>query len=347
MNTYNCPNCGCPIHEHSGDKCICQACGSELSIAELEKRSAFTEQLNKRIKDEVYADERNKRKREESDAERYAEKNRNESRQEEANIKLTEAEEALRRAEIRRANAEAANAGKAKTIILNGPDATMLGENAVRAFVAKDFQTAFKAATEVLATDKDHIGACFITSFKSYVVDHNRAGMNGFIQRITSSDYAVLDSDQSMLQDLMATAPTKLMDFEEQILSFVYNNSVGDPAKEEATCKFVDSFSPPIINSRSDHSFMTPNMVWLYRNLAAYCTIPKTCHALICSINSNPESPVKNGRYYLKSVSKKFYDEYVLPINDIIGSMKSEKYRSQFSKGYEQYRSSYQQKAGI
>ncbi len=348
MYTYHCTQCGCAIHVDSNTvECICEACGTEFTAAQLSERQELIEQLRQRVHDEVYADEENKRLREESDAKRHADENENKTKQEEANIKLTEAEAELRKAQIRAANAEAANAGKAKTIIVNGPNTAELGENAVKAFVAKDFQNAFTAADTVLATDKDHVGAYFIKSYKEYVVNKRPSGLDGFIAKITNSSYAIADADLFMLEDLLATTPERLKAFEKQILTFVYHNSVGDPAKEASACKFVDSFSPAIIASRSDHTFLTAEMIDLYGKLAEFCTIPKTCHTLICSINANPESPIKSGRFYLKSVSEKFYKEYVIPIGGIVGKMKSQQYRAKFSDAYEKYKLSFVQKAGI
>ena len=100
----------------------------------------------------------------------------------------------------------------------------------------------------------------------------------------------------------------RVMPYENQVLSFLYNNRQ-TPVQ---TREYVDSISPNFIAKRADHSFMTGEMAETYRKLAAYCSIPKTCYALIGAIQNNPESPLKNGKYYAKTINRKFYDEYIL-----------------------------------
>ena len=81
--------------------------------------------------------------------------------------------------------------------------------------------------------------------------------------------------------------------------------------------------------------------------LAAFCSIPKTCFALLGAIESNPESPLKSGAFYLTGKSKRFYDEYVIPVGEIIDKMRSEKNRPQFQKAFADKSRNYRQKAGI
>ena len=65
------------------------------------------------------------------------------------------------------------------------------------------------------------------------------------------------------------------------------------------------------------------------------------------AIESNPASPLKNGEYYLTGKNKKFFDEYVIPVGEIIDNMKSEKNRPQFQKAFADKSQIYRKKTGI
>ena len=112
-------------------------------------------------------------------------------------------------------------------------------------------------------------------------------------------------------------------------------------------CKFVDGFSPNIVMARENGRFLSGDLLNMYMKLSAFCSIPKTCFALLGAIESNPASPLKNGEYYLKGESKKFLDEYVTPVGEIINSMKSEKNRPQFQQAFADKSRNYRQKTGV
>ena len=112
-------------------------------------------------------------------------------------------------------------------------------------------------------------------------------------------------------------------------------------------CKFVDGFSPNIIAARTNGNFLTGDLLDAYTKLSALCSIPKTCFALLGAIEANPDSPLKSGAYYLTGKSKKFYDEFVTPVGEIIDGMRSEKNRPQFQQAFADKSRLYRQKAGI
>ena len=147
------------------------------------------------------------------------------------------------------------------------------------------------------------------------------------------------------LCQLFTSGRLKLADYEAQILALVYANA--NELGPTAVCKFVDEFSPNIIATRSNNNFLSGDLLDLYMKLSAFCSVPKTCFALLGAIETNPASPLKNGAYYLTGKSKKFYDDYVTPVGKIIDNMRSEKNRPQFQKAFSDKSRNYRQKTGI
>lgn len=93
--------------------------------------------------------------------------------------------------------------------------------------------------------------------------------------------------------------------------------------------------------------FLTRDLVKIYIKLTELCNIPKTCFALLKSIQENPDSPYVNNSFYLQAKAKYFFDNFIQPVGEIIGSMKSMELRDKFISSYNKKRDKYKLDAAI
>ncbi len=336
MYNLSCLNCGFIIEvDDKTESCECEACGATCSVADLLAHQQKVKAVVEKVAQEFESRTREERERKKAEEER---KKADEERQ-----KQTEAYIARRQAdaEVERAK----SAGKPQTVIVNGPNVPEIANNAVSAFAAKDFTTALKGAKEVLSNNADNIPAGFIAAFNEEVFNKRMHQLDGFFQKVPKLPGSVSAEDMEQLCQLFISGRLKLAGYETQILELVYTNA--QEMGPAAVCKFVDAFSPNIIASRTNGSFLAGGLAEVYTQLAAFCSIPKTCFTLLGAIESNPESPLKTGAFYMTGKSKKFYEDLVAPVGKIIDSMRSEKNRPQFQKAYADKVKVYRQKTGI
>jgi len=332
MLNLNCLSCGFLISaEENEESCVCEACGNSWKVAQLtEYRQKVQDVLQKVTQDF----ERIEKQAEEDRARRKADEER--KKQTEDYIARRQAD-----AEVERAK----SAGKPQTVIVNGPNIPEIVDNAVSAFVAKNFTSAASGASEVLANDAKNLPAGFIVAFNEQIFNKKMYQLDKFFSNIPSLPGTISSEDLGKLCQLFTAGRIKLAAYEAQILNLVYTNA-GESGASEVR-KFVDSFSPSIIATRGDGNFLSGELLDTYIKLAAFCSIPQTCFALLSAIETNPASPLKNGEYYLKSKNKKFFDNFVVPVGQVIDNMKSEKNRPQFQQAFADKSRNYRTKAGV
>ena len=332
MLNLNCLSCGFLIEvDEYAESCECEACSNTWQVAQLtayrKKVQDVLEQVTEDFrKIEQQAEEARKRKQAEEDRKKA----------DESYIARRQADAELERAK---------NEGKPKTVIINGPDVQGILDNAVAAFAAKDFASAVNGANEVLSSDAKNLPAGFIIAFNEQVFKKRMHQIDQFFANVPALPGAISAEDLDKLCQLFMVGRLKLADYEAQILNLLYTN--GQEMGPAAVCKFVDGFSPNIIAARSNAAFLSGDLLDAYMKLSAFCSIPRTCFALLGAIESNPDSPLKNGAYYLTGKNKKFFDEFVTPVGEIVNKMRSEKNRPQFQQAFADKSRVYRQKAKI
>lgn len=332
MLTFNCLSCGFLINTNeNAESCTCEACGNKWTLLQL---TEYRQRVQDTIAKVTQDFER---------IEKQAEADRERRKADEERKKQTEAYIARRQADAELEKAK--NAGKPKTVIINGPDVQSIADNAVSAFVARDFNSAVKGANEALAIDAKNLPAAFIIAFNEQVFKKRMHQLDNFFAHVPTLPGSISSEDMTKLCQLFTAGSIKLSDYEAQILNLVYANS--NDMGPAAVCKFVDGFSPNIIAARSNGSFLSGSLLDSYMKLSAFCSIPRTCFALLGAIEANPDSPIKNGAYYLTGKSQKFYEQYVTPVGEIVNNMRSEKNRPQFQKAFADKSQNYRQKTGV
>ena len=148
------------------------------------------------------------------------------------------------------------------------------------------------------------------------------------------------------LMQLFLSSPYSLIEYEQDVITTVARN-LQDDRDRQILCDFLDKLCPYLISKRPSMGFLTQEMTEIYSELAEHCGIPKTCYALLCAIQTNPDSPYVNNAFFLKPKTRFFYENFVLPVGKIIDCMSDSPYKTKFQSAYRQRKRKFEIDAGL
>lgn len=209
----------------------------------------------------------------------------------------------------------------------------------VRSFLEKRFGAAKDHAERVLAIAIDNAPALYArTYYEAYAADiRNTARMTGFFEQLQEIEPDGEEAEN--LKEMFLSTVFKLDAYEENVLRWASTAFSG-----QELCAFVDAFSVQLIPRRTTIDFLTPGLVEAYKNVAAACTAPKTCYALLQAILNNPDSPFRTGCFYLKTKTQRFYRDFLLPVGEILNSMASPELKNKFCHVYQSKKEEFEKK---
>lgn len=214
-------------------------------------------------------------------------------------------------------------------------------ENAMSFFSEAKYDDAKHFAHETLDISKDNAPALFILSYYDEFISGKTGAMKRFF---TDIDPVALEFDEVRdLIKMFEKAAYRLVDFEKNMIMLMAKNMQSRDDIPEFGA-FIDKISSYIIPKRTSSSFLNDEMVDIYSEIAGRCDIPKTCLALLKSIELNPDSPYKTNSFYMRSKTQYFYDHYVIPIGRILTAMKESEFKSKFLGAYNKIKVSYEEK---
>lgn len=200
-------------------------------------------------------------------------------------------------------------------------------ENAIRFFKEGQFSDAKKYSYDALNISKENVAALFIIAFHNEFIERRSGEMKRFFSEVES---VLLEYDElKQLRELFITGLPRLSDYEEQIISVVAKNMQTEADKTQL-CEFIDTVCPYFIMKRPSINYLTHELADMYAELASHCDVPKTCFALLKSIDTNPDSPFVKDDFYMGAKAKYFYDNYLLQIGNIIDNIRNTDMRSKF-----------------
>lgn len=211
-------------------------------------------------------------------------------------------------------------------------------QNAMNFFMEGRFNDSRHYAMEVLNISMDNAPAMYIMAYCEEFVTKNDGAMKRFFNQI--QEVALEYDEVQDLKQLLTASAYRLQDYEEDVIQMIAVNMQSEKDAEDL-CGFIDQICPYLISKRTSMNYLTPDLAGMYKELAGHCCIPKTCFALLKSIEANPDSPYVNSSFYLESKTKYFYDNYVLPVGDIIREMSDTQLREKFLNSYEKKRAAF------
>lgn len=220
-----------------------------------------------------------------------------------------------------------------KTVIINqvGGDVQENIEHAFSAFMKHDFKNAMLSAEKVLQAQNDCVPARYILAFYQTCVQNtsHREALKVFFAEQEKKTLSA--EDIKLIKNMFLASGTHLSAYESAALRIVLQAEDTDAN----VCAFADLFCPKLIAKQTSVDYFTPELQSVYTELATRCSVPKTCYALLAAVNTNPDSPVPQDDFYLKSKAKAFHDRYFLPVGNIINSMKDGNLRGKFRSAYQ------------
>ena len=203
-------------------------------------------------------------------------------------------------------------------------------EHLVNCFMEKRYEEAKHHAESILAVAVDNAPSLFVRAYyESYIAPIKKSErMREFFDKLNDIEADIEEIEP--LKKMLLAAILHLDVFEKEALMWV--ESVTD--NDSDLCAFADSFCPIIISRRTTIDYMTIEMAATYKRIAARSSAPKTCYALLQSVLNNPDSPFKGNSFYLKTKTQRFYNDYLLPVGEIVGAIASEELKGKFCRVY-------------
>ncbi len=217
-------------------------------------------------------------------------------------------------------------------------------QNMLQFFSNGKYEDARHYAREVLNIAMDNVPALFVMAFCDECVDKYNDRIHDFFVQVrnVSLEY---DEVREMIK-LIKAASYRLVEHEEQVIELLAKNMQSEDSLGELT-DALDTVCPYFISKRTSMDYLNNNLVDMYKELVAHCGIPKTCFALLKSIETNPDSPYVNNSFFLESKSRYFYEHYIVPIGDIISTMGNSEYGLKFMNAYKTKCQKYKQDANL
>ena len=216
--------------------------------------------------------------------------------------------------------------------------------NAIHFFKEGKMDDARHYAMEVLNVSIDNAPSMFILAYYDEFIAKKSESMHQFFHYI--SEIALEYDEVRDLCGLLEASMYNLSDFEESIIETIAIN-MQSPNDADDLCTIIDIICPYFISRRSSMAYLTDSLTETYRELAAHCNIPKTCFALLKSIDTNPDSPYIGNSFYLKAKARYFYDHYMANIGKILWAMNDSNLKGKFIGAYEKKCLQYKQDAEI
>lgn len=216
-------------------------------------------------------------------------------------------------------------------------------DNAMKFFLEGDIDTSRCYALEVLNIFVDNIPAKYIISYFDEVKNGKIDSIKECIKCIQDTKDVHGDEIRDFSKLVIASA-RYLHEYSSDIIEvFVKNMQAMEDRKELS--EIMDKICPYFIQLSSSIDFLKDKGLEYYTELAQNLDIPKTCFYLIKAIEENPYSPYVNNSFYMSTKTKYFYDEFVVPVGDIISKMKESEYKEKLKMAYQQKLLKYKQEA--
>ena len=216
-------------------------------------------------------------------------------------------------------------------------------DNAKKFFISGDMENSRYYALEVLNIFMDNVPAKYIVSYYDEVKNAKNSSIKDFFE--TVKDIPLEYDEIRDLQELFIASARVLNDYEKEIIEISEYNmqSIYDIKELE---EFIDKICPYFIKNRLSADFMRDKGASYYEELANRLNIPKTCFALIKSIEENPESPYVSDSFSLQSKTRYFYENFVLVVGEVLNKMKESDYKAKLLMAYEQKLNKFKADAG-
>lgn len=220
------------------------------------------------------------------------------------------------------------------------PNAVHALNEAKRFFLQKNFESARSEAETVVSMAANNVPALYIIAYYNAFVApvKKRESLDHLFNEVLPEAELEIEEEE-MFKELALKTILHTADFHEQIVSKIAE--FDDPAE---AAEFIEQFSPYVITKSTDIDWFTPKIKEAYMDLTRTANIPKTWYALLVSVSKNPQSPLASGEFFLKTKTQNFYNNYVLPVGEILNAIPNAEIKAKFVAVYKKTRADFEQK---
>lgn len=211
---------------------------------------------------------------------------------------------------------------------------------AVELFKSGNFASSRRCAETVIALSKKNAVANYIISFCDAFTESfkDTKKYNDYFLR-QFPEFLMEVEEEELLKQLLIATRSRSCEFECEILKKLCEYD--DPGELAA---FVEKFCPASIAKRTDISWMNDDMVQTYKDISQKSVIPQTWLALYNSMLKNPDSPLSNDSFHLKTKAERVYNEFILKVGEIFDGIGDEANKQKFTGAFAKVQKVYQAK---
>lgn len=213
-------------------------------------------------------------------------------------------------------------------------------DEAVSLFKTGNFASARRCAETAISLSKRNAVAIYIVSFCDAFTEsykNTKKYEDYFLQQFP--EFILEYEEEELLKQLLFVTRSRSVEYECEILKKFCEYD--DPSELSA---FVEKFCPTAIAYRNDSDWLTPDMVETYKAVSQKCSIPNTWLALYNAMLKNPDSPLSNDSFYLKTKAERIYENFILKIGEIFESINDEANKQKFTGAFAKVQKVYQAK---
>ena len=222
----------------------------------------------------------------------------------------------------------------------NSADLDASLNEAVSLFKAGNFPSARRCAETVIALSKKNAVANYIVSFCDAFTESfkDTKKYEDFFRR-QFPDFLLEVEEEELLKQLLIATRSRSSEYECEILKKFWEYD--DPGELAA---FVEKFSPTAIAKRTDISWMNIEMTETYMGISQKCLIPATWLALYNAMLKNPDSPLSDDSFYLKTKAERVYEEFILRVGSVFEAITEPTNKAKFTGAFMKVQKVYQAK---
>ncbi len=217
------------------------------------------------------------------------------------------------------------------------PNALIALGEAMRSFELGNINNAKTYAEDVLSMVTSNIVASFIIAYhQAFISEQKSLTQLDNLFKKTLPTYEFDFEEEDDFKKLLLKTIQNTSEYQKEILHRFLEYD--DPLELK---EFVEEYAPFVILKARDFDWFDKEMADIYLGIAKKCSIPKTTYALISLLIKCPNSPLVANNFFLVTRSERIYNNYVLPVGEIVNCNKDGGTMEKFKTAYKKIETTY------
>lgn len=220
------------------------------------------------------------------------------------------------------------------------PNAAIALEEGCKLFLEGHYEAANNCAKTVLSMVNNNAAALYIESYYTAFVHepYNSKALDRCLTEVLPDVEFDIEEEEYFKKFLLKTIKHSGEYFTEIIKKF----NEYDDAKEFGI--FLEEFAPIAIGQKQDLKWFDEEIKEIFKVLAKKVSTPKTWFALYNAAMKNPDSPMSDGSFFLKTKTNRVYNDYILKVDEIFKNIGNEALYAKFNGAFQKVKSAFEAK---